>query len=193
MKEFLLIIVGYVIRFFYERIFDRGPKVVFNIEPIRGFNIPASQPSNPNIHLWQQSIYLTNWGKIQATNIVIPHRFIPFYRNISIPAISKTRENHQNRTITIESIAPGELVTITYLDYFDYSPTAIQGQIIYDQGVAREIPLLVTRYPNKWFVRVRRLFAIIGIVALIYFCFFKIPKYLHLTKTYYQGLKQLSK
>jgi len=184
MKEFFLIIVGYVIRFFYERIFDRGPKVVFNIEVIRGFNMPASQPGNPNIHLWQQSIYLTNWGKTLATNIVIPHRYIPFYRNISVPAISKTREDLQNRTITIESIAPGELVTITYLDYFDYSPTAIQGQIVYDQGIAREIPLLVTRYPNKWLIRARRLFAIIGVVALIYFCYFKVPIYLKQLNSY---------
>ncbi|MDD5005864.1 MAG: hypothetical protein PHS93_05100 [Candidatus Omnitrophica bacterium] len=186
MKDFFLIIVGYVIRFFYERIFDRGPKVVFNIEIIRGFNIPATQPSNPNIHLWQQSIYLTNWGKTPATNIVIPHRLIPFYLNVSVPAISKTRDDRPNRTITIASIAPGELVTITYLDYVDYSPTAIEGQIVYDQGVAREIPLLVTRYPNKWFIRTRRLFAIIGIAALIYFCYFKIPLYLQVIKTYCQ-------
>jgi len=176
MKDIILIIFGYILRFFYEKFVEKKPKLVFSVEPIKGFNIPSTQPNQPNIYLWHQSIHLTNWGKTPATNIIISHNILPLYQNVSPHAINKVHVDVKNKIITIDSIAPREVITITYLDFSNYSPSAISGPITYNEGVAKEIPLMVMPYPNKWIVRIIFLFAFLGICYTIYFCWVQFPK-----------------
>ncbi len=78
MKEILLIIFGYFVRFVYDKISDRHPRVVFNVEELRGFNVPPFNPAQGSLQVWQHSIHLANWGKTQATNVVITHESLPF-------------------------------------------------------------------------------------------------------------------
>lgn len=191
MKDFVLVIFGYIVRIIYEKVFADRPKLVFTIEDSRGFNwqMPAGQP---NIQLWQHSIHLCNWGKTPANNIVISHTEIPMQINISPHALRKMNTDRGANTITITSIAPRELITISYMDFRAYNSRATHTGVICNEGIGREIPLLVTRQPNKWVIRALLLFASIGIVATVLFCYFKLPDLCESLKSQYRGLRTSS-
>lgn len=95
--------------------------------------------------------------------------------NITPHALRKMNTDRGANTITINSVALRELITISYMDFRAYNSRATHTGVICNEGVAKEIPLLVTRYPNKWVIRALLLFAFIGLIVTIWFCWVKFP------------------
>jgi hypothetical protein len=166
-------ILGFFARLIYDKISEKYPKVVFNVEQSKGFNIPASAPGQHNIQIWQHTIHLANFGKKPATNIVITHEYLPSLQNISPHAINKTHIDTPHKIITIDSMAPKEGVDITYLNFQAYSTVTL---VTYDQGIAKHIPLLVTIPPKKWLIVLILIFTVIGIISTCYFFWVKFPQ-----------------
>jgi uncharacterized repeat protein (TIGR01451 family) len=164
-------VIGFLVKVLYDKVSERSPKVVFNVEPARGFNLAMPSPQ-PNMQVWQHSLHLTNWGKTPATNIVITHDYLPFNLNFSQHALNKCNVNRNNKTIVVSSLAPKELIVISYLDFNEYSTITY---IIYDQGIAAHIPLMVTIPPKRWVVFLLRLFAIVGLMATVYWAWSMLP------------------
>ena len=174
MKDILLLIFGYFIRFFYDKLSEKYPKVVYNLEEVRGFTMPATATA-PVVNLWQHSIHFANFGKSTATNIKISHNYLPPFRNVSSHAVQKTHDDVPNKIITVDSIAPKEVITLTYLDMNPYQPKTMYNKITYDQGIAKEIPILIVNRPKKWVIVVWYSLAVIGLCYIIYFLFFQLP------------------
>ena len=178
-------IIGFLARLIYDKVSERHPKVVFNVEPIRGFNF-SPNPGQPNLQIWQHALHLANRGKTPATNIVLTHDYLPFQRNVSPHAINKTHIDEPNRIITIDLIAPGEGIDINYMDMHAYSTITF---VTYDQGIARHIPLMVTIPPKKWFVTVVNILALVGAGFVVYCFWFKGPELWQITKALIIKLK----
>ncbi|MFH1460492.1 MAG: hypothetical protein ABIG64_09030 [Candidatus Omnitrophota bacterium] len=188
MKDFILVVFGYAIRFFYEKYSHTRPKVLFNIEEIRGFNVQLPAP-NQSVNLWQHSLHLVNRGKTQATNINICHNFFPLQINYSPHIANKITIDTPNKIIKINSIAPEEFITIAYLENkISYIPKQIYTAITYDQGIAKELPLRLYTPPNKWVTRILYGLAFIGLLVIIYFIFFIFPD---ICSGFYNYFKQL--
>ena len=174
-------VVGLLGKVLYDKVSERSPKVVFNVEPIRGFNLSLPSPQQPKMEIWQHTLHLTNCGKTQATDIVITHEHLPVNLNFSTHALHKIRVDNANKTIHISSLAPKELIDITYLDFKNYSTATY---IVYGQGLAVHIPLMVTIPPKRWAVTLLWVFAIVGLAFAVYFSWFKLPtlwqKFCHL-------------
>jgi len=185
-----LLIFGYFIRFFYDKISEKYPKVVYNLEEVRGFFMPANGTA-PAVNIWQHSIHFANFGKTPATKITISHNYLPPFRNISSHAVNKTHDDIPHKIITIDSIAPKEVITLTYLDMNPYTPKTIYNKITYEQGVAKEIPILIVNRPKKWVVIIWYLLAIIGICYLFYFLCFQLPPLIQTAQALIAKLKAI--
>lgn len=181
-------VIGFLARLIYDKISERHPKVVFNVEPIRGFNLPSPNAGQSNLQIWQHALHLANRGKTPATNIVLTHDYLPFQRNVSPHAINKTHIDEPNRIITIDLIAPGEGIDINYMDMHSYSTITL---VTYDQGIARHIPLMVTIPPKRWFVITQWSLALVGAAFILYCFWFKVPELWQLTKALILKVKSL--
>src|SRR5437016_1444277 len=96
----------------------------------------VTMPNGPPVIVWISQITLQNAGKAPARNVRVAHYFMPRNWQV-IQTIPFTVEqiDGQDRIIRFDSIEPGMLVTIAYLD-FDYNRlSTAHDHVRSDEGV----------------------------------------------------------
>ena len=107
---------------------------------------PAGNINVVNTH----SVVIRNAGKQAATNVRLSHSFLPEF-NI-FPPIKHQVEDVSNigPDILIPTIVPGEEITISYLYFPPYTYAQINAGVKFDEGFAKQIPVLLQQQYPRW-------------------------------------------
>jgi hypothetical protein len=149
------------------RLFEQRPRLIAFYGHVAAFRAvpPNGQPIFVNTH----SVVLRNTGRQSATNVRLSHHHLPDF--VILPAVQHTTEDVPNsgRDILIPTLVPGQQIIISYLYFEPTNFTNINAGIRCDEGLARQIPVILQRQYPRWAIRAVTLFNVIGIVTVIYF------------------------
>ena len=158
----LALLIGALI----NRWFENRPKLLSHWGHVSSFNYhdPAGNINVVNTH----SVVIRNAGKQAATNVRLSHSFLPEF-NI-FPPIKHQVEDVSNigPDILIPTIVPGEEITISYLYFPPYTYAQINAGVKFDEGFAKQIPVLLQQQYPRWVRYIRLSLVLTGVSTLLY-------------------------
>lgn len=159
---------------FLNRLIERKPKIVSYIGHASAFQLNDQNRTRIHTH----SVVVSNSGSKTAKNVRLGHFVLPEHFQIT-PNVEHTVNRFQDGTaeIHIPQIVPEETLTVSYL----YFPPVLWNQINsytkHDDGLAKVIPVLLTKQYPKWLNRLLMTLVYFGGVAVLYL-FFELAKYI---------------
>jgi hypothetical protein len=159
-------IIALFVGVWVNRKFESRPILYSYFGHISAFR--STPPNQAPIQVHTHAVILRNAGRRSATNIRITHKTLP---DFSIwPSISYRTETLPDGAsdIIIPTLVPGEQVTISYLYFPPLTALNINAGIKYDQGFAKQIPVLLQRQFPKWINLIVGALLIMGIISVVY-------------------------
>ncbi len=161
--------LGVLVGFVLNRVAERRSKLIAYLSHSSAFRVPLQ--GQPPMQIHTHAIVIRNTGKKTATNVRVPHFFLPDSFTLW-PSVPYTVENVANdcKDIVLPSLAAGQQVTINYL----YGPAIFvtnindAENIRSDEGLARVISVLPTPMPSKWWVRTWWALTLLGAFTAAY-------------------------
>lgn len=195
-KGLISFLIPYVILELIRREINKtGPRLVYYVSQITTHAIPSqpqnSTPSGANFPapqtVWLNSYVLTiqNNGNVASHDIEISHPQWPHHFEIR-PAIRHEIVNGPNgipRWIHIPSIAPKEMVSISYL----FGPVQNWADLLEyvrsEEGVATKLEMNLNRVFPMWVNWLLILFTLLGLVFLGIIIWWLYPPFVHFIQT----------
>jgi hypothetical protein len=131
-------------------------------------------PGGQQIDIYTHSVVVSNQGRRPATNVRLNHRVLPDFNIYPTAAYSIQPMPDGTSDIVIPSIVPGEALTISYLYFPPVTWNQVNAGIKFDEGFARQIPMLLQRQYRRWVTVVSVGLALVGLVAVVYAMIFGI-------------------
>lgn len=146
------------------RILERKAKVNYYIGHTSAFNIGIQKQLNTH------SVVVSNQGKKAATGVKIIHDIKPKNFNVYPQREYEKKDLREGGAeIIFPSLVPGEQVTVSYLYYPPVFWTHFNTVVKHDDGLAKMIPMMLTRQYPKWQQSIIGFLFLFGIVAFVYF------------------------
>lgn len=116
---------------------------------LSGFASCRIKIPNPTV-VWISQITIQNTGKAPARNVRVAHHFMPqHWQVIQAVPYSVEKIEGQDRIIRFDSIEPGVLVTIAYLDTDNARLTNAHDHVRSDDGIVLPTPVQLQRVFSK--------------------------------------------
>lgn len=146
------------------RILEHKAKVNYYLGHSSAFNIGTTN------QLHTHSVVVANQGKKTAKGVKIIHDINPENFNVYPQReYEKTDLPEGGAEIKFSRLRPNEQVTVSYLYYPPVIWTQFNTVVKHDDGLAKAIPVILTRQFPKWQLRVLAFLTLLGTVAFIYF------------------------
>lgn len=160
----ITIIIGLII----QKILERRSRLIYYITNVSAFAVPDT---NPPLNLFFHSLVIRNQGKKEAEEVEICHNFpITLYKIYPNKNVSFKESASADRPILlIDSLAPGETITLTYLQYAPLNLHFLYQYIKSKEGLAKQITMALQRIFPKQVNYVIVAFLIWGIFCFLYF------------------------
>ena len=164
----VLVVVTALVTLFLER---RSRLVVY-YGSIGSFQLPPSSPGQHALGVNTHTVVVLNAGRLAARNVRVPHNGPLAVANIHVsvfPPVANTRETLPGgqEVIVLPTLAPGQQVTLSYLYFPPLTFNLINLQISSDEGIARQLNVLPTPQPRRWWLILRRLLVAVGAAAIL--------------------------
>ena len=163
-----LLVIGGLITHWFER----RPRLLVYYGHVAAFqpHPPGGQPFGVDTH----AVVIRNAGRATAHNVRVPHwglleGNVPPISVSVFPPVTTTREVTEGReTLVIPVLAPGQQVTLSYLYFPPITFNVIHIPISSDEVMARQLNVLPTPQPPRWWVLTRWALVLIGVAAVLY-------------------------
>jgi hypothetical protein len=118
--------------------------------------------------IYTHSVVIHNAGKKTANNVRLRHNTLPGfqiypsvdYKVVDLPDGAKE--------IVVPTLVPKEQITVSYLYFPPLTYAQVNAGIKSDEGLAREIPVLLQRQYPQWFNLSALLVLFVGLIAILY-------------------------
>lgn len=130
--------------------------------------VPNGQP----MIIWIYQITIQNTGKAPARNVRVAHHFMPQHWQV-IQAVPSNVEqiDGQNRIIRFDTIEPGMVVTVAYLDTDHTRLTTAHDHVRSDDGIVLQTPVRLQRVFSKPITNILVILLLIGGYQVISFLY----------------------
>jgi hypothetical protein len=162
--------VGALINHFVER----RPRLLVYYGHVAAFHITQPEPDATPVWVNTHAVVIRNAGRATAHNVRVPHWGLladnvpPIHISV-FPPVAATRDVVEGReAVVISALAPGEMVTLSYLYFPPITFNLINMPISSDEVMARQILVLPTRQPPRWWVLMRWVLVAVGVAAVLY-------------------------
>ncbi len=125
-------------------------------------------PGGKQIDVYTHSVVVSNHGRRPATNVRLNHTVLPDFNIFPTAAYSIQTLPDDSRDILIPAIVPGEVLTISYLYFPPVTWNQVNAGIKFDEGFARQIPVLLQRQYPRWATLTAAVLALVGLVSVVY-------------------------
>jgi len=153
-----------------NRRFENRPHLISYYSHISAFTHIPDQGEPFNVHT--HSVVLRNAGRRTATNVRVRHLLLPDFNVWPQVAYRVEELPRGGAEVVIPNLVPGEEVTISYLYFPPVTVDQINAGIRSDEGLAKQIPVLLQRQYPRWFNVTAATLMLIGIVAVLYLVYF---------------------
>ena len=142
--EVIKAIVALAGSFAFFRLTLKQPRLTFFQSGFASCRITNPQ-GTPTI-VWISQITIQNTGKAPARNVRVAHHFLPQHWQViqAIPFIVEQVAG-QDRIIRFDTIEPGMIVTISYLDVDHKRITTAHDHVRSEDGVVPQMPVQLQR------------------------------------------------
>ena len=158
---FLILFIGIILK----RFLARKAKVNFYLSHVSAFTLRDTRAQ-----VYTHIIVVFNSGNKTAKNVRVGHNYLP--RDFSIFPTNKVYEEEEasggGKNIKFSTLVPKETVTISYLYYPPVTYQQVNSQVAHDEGLAKPIPVLLTKQYPRWQLRILAFLTLLGTVAFIY-------------------------
>lgn len=154
--------------------FENRPKLISYFSHVSNFTLQPNSPSTQKINI--HSVVLRNTGRRPALNVRLHHNVLP---NFNIyPSLVHHTEILPDGTsdILIPTLVPGEEITITYLYTLPIIFESIHAGVKFDQGMAKQITVLLQQQLPSWLRRSIITVFFLGIISIFYVLYSFISK-----------------
>ena len=165
-------VVLVVVTAFVTLLVERRPRLVVYYGSIGSFQLPAPGPGKPALGVNTHTVVVLNAGRLAAHNVRVPHNGPLAAANVHVsvfPPVANTRETLPGgqEVIVIPTLPPDQQVTLSYLYFPPLTFNLINLQISSDEGMARQLNVLPTPQPRRWWVILRRTLVAVGATAIV--------------------------
>lgn len=152
------------------RITLKQPKLTYFLSGFASCKIPT--PNGNPVVVWISQITIQNTGKAPARNVRVAHHFMPQHWQViqAVPYVVEKVDNI-DRLIRFESIEPGVIVTISYLDTDYKRITTSHDQVRSDEGIVQVTPVQLQRVSSKSVNLMLAGLALLGTYQAISICY----------------------
>jgi hypothetical protein len=153
---------------------ERRPRLLVYYGHVAAFQLGQPESGSKPVGVNTHSVVIRNAGRATAHNVRVPHwgllaNNVPPISVSVFPPVATTREVAEGReAIVISALPPGQLVTLSYLYFPPITFNLINMPISSDEVLAKQVLVLPTRQPPRWWVLARSLLVAVGIAALLY-------------------------
>jgi hypothetical protein len=149
-----------------NRKFENRPNLISYYGHIS--SIRAQPPNQNPVVVHTHAVVLRNAGRKSATNVRLHHQQLPDFT--IWPSTPYTVENLPDGTadIVIPNMVPGKELTVSYLYFPPLVATGINAGIESNEGIAKQIPVLLQRIYPQWFNLLALLLMLVGAIAIGY-------------------------
>lgn len=155
---------------------ERRPRLLVYYGHVAAFQLPGTQ-GTPPLGLNTHAVVIRNAGRATVHNVRVPHWGLlagntpPIHVSV-FPPVATTRDVVEGReTIVIPVLAPGQQLTLSYLYLPPITFNLINMPISSDEVMARQLYVLPTPQPRRWWVITRWLLIGLGAGAVLYALF----------------------
>jgi len=156
-----LLIFGFVL----SRLLERKAKVVYYLGHVSAFKL-----RDTDAEVYTHSIVVYNSGNKTAKNVIVGHNELP--KDFTVFPNNKVYEEKEapggGKNIIFPKLVSKETVTISYLYYPPVTYQQVNSQVTHDEGLAKQIPVLIAKQYPKWQLSIFGFLFLLGIVAFIY-------------------------
>lgn len=157
----LLFVGGWV-----NRWFERRPSLFSYFGHVSTFKY--TPPGGKPIDVYTHSVVVSNQGRRPATNVRVNHTVLPDFTISPTAAYTVQTMPDGSRDIVIPAMVPGEWLTISYLYFPPVTWNQVNAGIKFDEGFARQIPVLLQRQVPRWVTVTLTILAFVGLVSVLY-------------------------
>jgi hypothetical protein len=118
--------------------------------------------------IYTHSVVIHNAGKKTATNVRLRHNNLPSFQIYPSVDYKVVELPDGAKEIVIPTLVPKEQVTVSYLYLPPLTYSQVNAGIKSDEGLAREIPVLLQRQYPRWFNLTILALLFAGALAIIY-------------------------
>ena len=153
---------------------ERRPRLLVYYGHVASFQLTQPEPDAHPVGVNTHAVVIRNAGRATAHNVRVPHWGLLSHNvrpiHVSVfPPVATTRDVAEGReAIVISALPPGQMVTLSYLYFPPITFNLINMPISSDEVMARQILVLPTRQPPRWWVLLRRLLVVLGLAAVVY-------------------------
>ncbi len=148
------------------RLFENKANLVSYYGHVASFTHKPAQGTTLVVNT--HAVVLRNTGRTAATNVRLHHFTLPDFTIYPHLQYSVDELPGGGSDIVIPTLVPGEEITVSYLYFPPLTFARVNAGIKSDQGLARQIPVLLQRIYPKWFNISAALLLLVGIVATLY-------------------------
>ena len=169
-------IIALFVGVWLNRAFESRPVLISYYGHISSHRI---HPPNQNVTVvHSHAVVLRTAGRRSATNVRLHHHTLPDFDIYPSIDYSTSTLNDGSIDIVIPTMPPGREITISYLYFPPLVATNINAGIDSNEGVAKQIPVLLQRMMPSWFNRLALLMMIVGLVTVGYLIFHGVKYFL---------------
>ena len=162
-----------ILSVFLDRYFRERPNLIAYTGHIANFRVRGES----EISIYTHSIVLRNAGRKSATNVRVGHVQFPNHYQITPSIVYQINDiPDSGKEILIPSLVPNEQVTISYLYEQPLQIADIHSYIKDDEGFAKIVTVLPFIQQPKWKIIAMLIFAVVGLITVIYFVWELIEK-----------------
>lgn len=156
-----LLIFGFVL----SRLLEHRAKVVYYLGHVSEFKL-----RDTDAEVYTHIIVVFNSSNKTAKNVIVGHYELP--KDFTVFPKNKIFKEEKapggGKNIIFPKLVPKETVTISYLYYPPLTYKQVNSQVIHDEGLAKPIPVLISKQYPKWQLKIVALLILLGIVAFLY-------------------------
>jgi hypothetical protein len=157
-------ILGVIAGFVLNRFFETRARLVYYLGHASEFVVPTA-----SLTVHTHAVVIRNIGRLTVHNVRVGHMVLPPdiavfpYRQYRIEALPG-----DHNEIVLETLAPNEQITISYLYFPPLYWHQINSEVRCDEGLARAINVLPAREYPRWALRLMAFFLWAGVIAVAY-------------------------
>jgi len=125
-------------------------------------------PDSTRAAIYTHTVVLRNTGRKSATNVRLRHAVLPSFQIFPSVNYSVVDLPDGAKEVLIPTLVPQEQLTISYLYFPPLTYEGVNAGIRSDDGLARQIPVLLQRQYPRWLNALVGLFLLIGLLTAAY-------------------------